>query len=114
MKYLAILLFALLLTGCVVHTADPALSFFVPIAPPPPGAPIAPAIVPDPTAVAIEEEEEPQVACEIKANVGSSGNIYHLPGGVYYDRVKVDISQGDFWACTEQEAIDAGFRKSSR
>jgi micrococcal nuclease len=80
----------------------------------PPVTPIAPNVVPDATAMAIEVEEEAQVACDIKANVGSSGKIYHMPDGVYYSRVKIDTSQGDFYACTEQEAIDAGFRKSER
>lgn len=122
MKYLIVALFTLLfLAGCtltndnrlIIFTADPNLAFAVQLLPPASGVVVEP-VEPDPIAVEIEEEEAPQVACDIKANVGSSGNIYHLPGGVYYSRVKVDISQGDFYACTEQEAIDAGFRKSSR
>lgn len=122
MKRLIVLfMFVILLTACTqegdiltIRTADPNVSISFKLLPPPPDAPIAPAITPDPVAVEIEEEEAPQVACEIKGNVGSSGNIYHLPGGAYYDRVKVDTSQGDMWFCTEEEAIAAGFRKSSR
>lgn len=120
MKYLIVLLFTFLVAGCgtltsdhrlIVRTADPNLAFAVQLLPPPEG--VEP-IVPDPIAVELEEVEEPQVACDIKANVGSSENIYHLPGGVYYDRVKVDISQGDFWFCDEASALAAGFRKSTR
>lgn len=123
-KHLASILVALsiLLSACgsltddglLFATADPKLSIGFRLLPPPPGATVQPQVAPDPTAIAIEEEEASQVACDIKANVGSSGNIYHMPGGVYYDRVKVDTSQGDFYACSEQEAIDAGFRKAQR
>lgn len=45
----------------------------------------------------------------IKGNIGSSGKIYHIPGGAFYERT--DAEQ-----CfeTESEAIKAGFRKSKR
>lgn len=66
------------------------------------------------TAVVIATEEAPQVDCNIKANVSGKDKIYHLPGGVYYDRIKIDLTQGDFYACSEDEAISKGFRKSSR
>lgn len=72
------------------------------------------------TAIAIVTEEAPQVevtpeACLIKGNVSNSGDmVYHMPGGVYYDRVKVDHSQGDRFFCLESEAVDAGFRRSTR
>lgn len=73
-----------------------------------------PAVAPDATAIAITEEEAEQVACNIKVNVSRDDIVYHLPGGAYYDRIKVDLSQGDFWACDEAEAIAAGARKSTR
>lgn len=66
------------------------------------------------TAQVIATEEASQVACEIKVNVSRDDIVYHMPGMAYYDRVKVDFSQGDFWACDETEAIAAGARKSSR
>lgn len=73
------------------------------------------AIIVEPTAVVLATEEAPQVACDIKGNVASNGEmIFHVPGGVYYDRVKVDLEQGDAWLCSEGEAVHAGFRKSSR
>lgn len=121
-KLFVMALFVVLLSACgtlqgdilTFHTADPSVSVSFKLLPPPPDAPVAPAIVPDPTAVAIEEEEAPQVACEIKVNVSQNDIVYHLPGMAYYDRVKVDFSQGDFYACDEAEAIAAGARKSSR
>lgn len=73
------------------------------------------AIVVEPTAVVLATEEAPQVACDIKGNVAANGEkIFHIPGGVYYDRVKVDLEQGDAWLCSEGQAVHEGFRKSSR
>ena len=44
---------------------------------------------------------------KIKGNISSSGKIYHLPGGAFYNRTVPE-------ACfsTEAEAQAAGFRKS--
>jgi len=51
--------------------------------------------------------------CTIKGNISSSGEkIYHLPGQRYYDKTQIDISRGENWFCSEDEAISAGFRKS--
>ncbi|WP_025028034.1 thermonuclease family protein [Caldalkalibacillus mannanilyticus] len=48
--------------------------------------------------------------CTIKGNINSKGEkIYHLPGGAYYDRTKEEMM-----FCTESEAEQAGFRRSSR
>lgn len=60
------------------------------------------------------EGEQEQVPCDIKGNVGRSGNIYHVPGGAYYDMVIVDTSEGDRWFCNEEQAQAAGFRPSQR
>ncbi len=46
---------------------------------------------------------------KIKGNVSSSGKIYHLPGGAFYNRTVAEIC-----FASEQEAKAAGFRKSSR
>ncbi len=53
---------------------------------------------------------------QIKGNISftSHEKIYHVPGGQFYDKTSVDESQGEKWFCTEQEAQDAGFRKSSK
>lgn len=51
----------------------------------------------------------------IKGNISSSGEkIYHVPGGAYYAKTEIDTSKGERWFNTEQEAIAAGWRKSSR
>ncbi|MFC1622751.1 thermonuclease family protein [Patescibacteria group bacterium] len=53
--------------------------------------------------------------CIIKGNVSESnyGKIYFLPEcGANYERVKIDPRLGDKYFCTEQEAVDAGFKKA--
>lgn len=51
--------------------------------------------------------------CLIKGNISSSGErIYHMPGQRYYDKTVIDTSKGERWLCTEQEAINAGWRRS--
>ncbi len=49
--------------------------------------------------------------CDIKGNVNTRGNkIYHEPGvSSVYDDVNVNLSEGDRWFCTAQEAQAAGF-----
>ena len=38
--------------------------------------------------------------CPIKGNVSSKGErIYHVPGGRYYDRTRIDLSKGERWFC---------------
>ena len=52
-------------------------------------------------------------ACVIKGNVNSAGErIYHLPGQRYYNATQIDESKGERWFCSEQEAIDAGWRRA--
>lgn len=51
----------------------------------------------------------PNSACKIKGNISSKSKIYHVPGGAFYDRVKPEQCFN-----TEAEAIQAGYRKSSR
>ena len=51
--------------------------------------------------------------CTIKGNVGKSGTrIYHVPGGRFYDRTRINASKGERWFCTEAEARAAGWRRS--
>jgi endonuclease YncB( thermonuclease family) len=55
----------------------------------------------------------PSPDCTIKGNIGRKGEcIYHVPGGRFYSTVKMDLSQGKRWFCTEEEAKAAGCRKS--
>ena len=51
----------------------------------------------------------------IKGNIDSTGAAtYYPPGSLFYASTVIDESQGDRWFCLEEEAIDAGFKKSSR
>ena len=53
--------------------------------------------------------------CAIKGNIGKGGTrIYHVPGGRYYAKTRIDTSRGERWFCTEAEARAAGWRKSRR
>lgn len=58
-------------------------------------------------------EATPAPECLIKGNVNSKGEkIFHVPGGVSYNRTVVDPEHGEAWFCTEEEAVAAGFRKA--
>ena len=52
----------------------------------------------------------------VKGNISSSSgaHIYHIPGGRYYDRTKINTAKGERWFSTEAEASAAGWRKSKR
>jgi micrococcal nuclease len=56
--------------------------------------------------------------CEpvIKGNISKTTGekIYHVPGGQYYDKTVIDEAAGERWFCTEQEAIEAGWRRSKQ
>jgi micrococcal nuclease len=57
-----------------------------------------------------QNEETADSNCTIKGNINSSGEkIYHVESGRYYK-----ITKPEEWFCSEQEAIDAGFRKSQQ
>lgn len=57
----------------------------------------------------------PQQQCVIKGNINSKREqIYHVPGGRSYDETIIDEGKGERWFCTEQEAVDAGWRKAKR
>lgn len=51
--------------------------------------------------------------CKIKGNINSKGEkIYHMPGGRWYEKTKIDDDDGERWFCTEEEAEQAGWRKA--
>jgi len=51
--------------------------------------------------------------CSIKGNISSTKEkIYHMIGCGSYSKTKIDISQGERMFCSEQEALDAGWRKA--
>lgn len=101
------------------RTADPSLSInFLLLEPPV----LLPTVTPTPEVVVEEEVGEvvpdptPVPPCVIvKGNISRSGEkIYHLPGQANYEQVKIDELKGEAFYCSEQEAIDAGFRKALR
>ena len=57
----------------------------------------------------------PTKGCEIKGNISAKGErIYHMPGGQYYESVKIDTGKGERWFCNEVEAEQAGWRRSTQ
>jgi len=60
---------------------------------------------------AIANQSAPPGDCMIKGNISRDGErIYHLPGTPTYEDTIIRIEDGERWFCTEQEAIDAGWR----
>ncbi len=126
------ILFAILLTGCgrlsddgsflTIRSADPRLNFHVRLLTPVPmptgtltELPVEPTATPEEVGELLPDPL-PTPPCEVlvKSNIGRTGKIYHLPGMANYDQVRIDESKGEFFHCSEQEAIDAGFRKALR
>ena len=59
-------------------------------------------------------EEAPR-DCTIKGNILSKGGkIYHVPGGAYNSRTKINKAKGELYFCSEEEAIQKGWTKSKR
>jgi len=53
--------------------------------------------------------------CAIKGNISRSGErIYHVPEGCYYARTKISRAKGERMFCSEDEAREAGWRRSRR
>ena len=53
--------------------------------------------------------------CRIKGNISRNGKrIYHLPSGRYYAATKINEGKGERWFCSESEAKNAGWRRSSQ
>jgi endonuclease YncB( thermonuclease family) len=64
---------------------------------------------------AVKTEPQQPGACLIKGNINPRGeHIYHVPGGDFYDKTVIDITKGERWFCTEEEARAAGWQKSLR
>jgi len=56
----------------------------------------------------------PRIKCNINRDeCGTKTRIYHLPMDQQYDRTKI-CNEGEFFAFTVQEAVDAGFRRACR
>jgi endonuclease YncB( thermonuclease family) len=53
--------------------------------------------------------------CRIKGNISRrSERIYHVPEGQYYDKTIIDTTKGERWFCSEDDARNAGWRRSLR
>ncbi len=52
--------------------------------------------------------------CPIKGNVTSRGKVYVLPWSSNYRRIRIQMKRGERWFCTEREAIQAGWKLTSR
>ena len=60
-----------------------------------------------------DQSEPPVRVCDIKGNIGIDGdNVYHMPGGKWYDKTQIEAARGERWFCSEDEARGAGWRKS--
>lgn len=58
-------------------------------------------------------EPKSSANCVIKGNINNKGEkIYHVPGQQYYDKTIITPSKGERYFCTEEEAVNAGWRKS--
>jgi hypothetical protein len=51
--------------------------------------------------------------CQIKGNNRDGNQTYHLPECKNYQQTIIDLSYGDQWFCSEQEALAAGFAKAA-
>jgi micrococcal nuclease len=63
-----------------------------------------------------QEHVEPlSEECVIKGNISteSFGKTYFLPECTNYNQVKVDLSRGEQYFCSEEEAVSAGFKKAT-
>ncbi len=71
-------------------------------------------LTPSPTAAAGVCDYSGTSQPVIKGNISQSTGekIYHVPGGDFYDKTVIDEAAGERWFCTEQEAIEAGWRRS--
>lgn len=52
-------------------------------------------------------------SCTIKGNINSKGEkIYHAFGCGSYNKTTIDESKGEKWFCSDDEALNAGWRKA--
>jgi micrococcal nuclease len=68
----------------------------------------------DPELIRQTDSQPSNPECTIKGNISekSYGRNYFLPGCPNYNRVKIDITKGEQYFCTETQAKAAGFTRS--
>ncbi|MCT8999749.1 sunset domain-containing protein [Chelativorans intermedius] len=56
----------------------------------------------------------PGSGCNIKGNIShaTGERIYHVPGQHYYSATRISLLRGERWFCSEEEALQAGWRRS--
>lgn len=64
------------------------------------------------SAATTSDKSQTNGSCNIKGNISSGGKIYHLPNCGSYSRTTINTAVGERWFCTEQEALNAGWRKA--
>ncbi len=60
------------------------------------------------TATSAQESTNPSSSCEGKIKGNKNSMIYHIPGGQHYERTTSNVQ----WFCSEDDAVNAGYRKS--
>lgn len=69
--------------------------------------------IPKGTGSSASSQSQNSQQCTIKGNISSKKEkIYHLPGCGSYEKTVIDESAGERWFCSEQEAVEAGWRKA--
>lgn len=43
-----------------------------------------------------------------------TAQVYHVPGGAYYERTVIELDKGERYFCTAAEAQAAGWRASAK
>lgn len=58
-------------------------------------------------------QKPPTAECVIKGNISTNdAKIYHLPSCDSYNKTSIDESKGEFWFCSESEALNMGWSKA--
>jgi micrococcal nuclease len=74
--------------------------------------PVCATYVPAPASTPVAATQN-DAGCTIKGNISASGDkIYHSPGCGSYAKTVINEDKGERWFCSEQEALDAGWRKA--
>lgn len=52
--------------------------------------------------------------CDIKGNISieTGERIYHVPGQKFYAKTRISPQKGEKWFCSEDEAVQSGWRRS--
>lgn len=59
---------------------------------------------------ALTHTPNPPDECPIKGNLSENGRIYHTPQNRDYGRTRINVSAGERYFCTEDAALEAGWR----